>query len=171
MHIDVQPQSTSEAQDVSSWVNYVLTNRLPRRAANGVMKRLSKIEHPCISQPALWLWRALADVDLSDARTTKFKSVHDYFTRELKVGARPVDKGPRTLVAPCDGHIVASGCIASGQLLQVKGSRYALSELLCDHDLAKEFEGGTYSTIRITSAIRCLFPRCVSTVLYVSHVV
>ena len=108
MDIDVELQSTSAAQGLGSWVNYVLTNRLPRRVANGVMKRLSKIEHPCISQPALWLWRALADIDLSDARTTKFKSVHDCFTRELKVGARPVDNDPRTLVAPCDGHIVAT---------------------------------------------------------------
>ncbi len=139
--------------DLGAWVNYVATNHLPRRAANRLMLSVSRNEHPWIAKPALWLWQRFADIDLTDARTTQFKSVHDCFTRELKVGARPVDQDPAALVSPCDGHIVATGCVERGQLLQVKGSNYPLAELLCDKTLAARFEGGTYITIRITSSM------------------
>lgn len=141
------------ASHVGDWLNFVITNRLPRRAASRLMLRLSRIENPVFATPALWLWQNIAGLDLADARNTNFKSIHDCFIRELKAGARPVDDATQALVAPCDGHIVAAGQISDGQILQVKGSYYALSELIGNEELAKKFEGGTFITIRITSSM------------------
>jgi hypothetical protein len=46
------------------------------------------------------LWKIFSDLDLSEAKKRKFKSVHDCFTRERKDGARPVDMNEGLLVSP-----------------------------------------------------------------------
>ncbi len=51
-------------------INFLVTNRLPRRFATQLVGRLARIEHPLIARPSLALWKFFAGVDLSDARTT-----------------------------------------------------------------------------------------------------
>ena len=69
-------------------VNFVVTNRLPRRFATRLMGRLSKVEFPLVRAPSIALWRFFAAPDLSDARETKFKSLHHAFTRAPSFSAR-----------------------------------------------------------------------------------
>jgi phosphatidylserine decarboxylase len=57
------------------------------------------------------------------------------------------------LVSPCDGIVGACGSIADTELLQVKGSPYALQELLCDPDLVAAYRNGRYVTLRLTSSM------------------
>ena len=47
---------------------------------------------------------------------------------------------------PCDGSWGASGRIADGTLLQLKGRPYSLAALLGDEAAAKSFEGGWFAT-------------------------
>src|SRR5712691_3514255 len=72
-------------------LNFVLTNRIPRRLATRFMGWFSKIEQPLVRDLSIGIWRLFSDLDLSDARKARFKSMHDCFTRELREGARPVD--------------------------------------------------------------------------------
>ena len=53
-----------------------------------------------------------------------FSSLHEFFTRELKEGARPVDADPDVLVSPCDGIVGAMGQVVEGSVLQAKGLPY-----------------------------------------------
>ena len=73
--------------------------------------------------------------------------------RELKEGARPLDPDPATAVSPCDGIVGACGTIQGGELLQVKGSRYPLAELLGDAALADAYRDGCYVTLRLTAGM------------------
>ncbi len=57
------------------------------------------------------------------------------------------------LTSPCDAIVGAFGTVAAGRALQVKGMDYALSELLDDADHAASFEGGSFVTLRLTSAM------------------
>jgi phosphatidylserine decarboxylase len=82
---------------------------------------LSKIEQPLVRDISIGVWRLFSDLDLSEAKKTQFKSLHDCFIRELKDGARPVDPDPSVLVSPCDAIVGACGAIAGTDLLQVKG--------------------------------------------------
>src|SRR5215467_1678434 len=83
-------------------VNFLLTNRIPRRLLTRFMGWFSKVEQPLVRDASIALWQAFTDLDLSEARKTAFKSVHDCFTRELMPGARPVDADPGVVVSPCD---------------------------------------------------------------------
>ena len=134
-------------------LNFLLTNRLPRRLATQVMGRISRIEQPLVRDASLFLWRLFCDVDLSDAKETRFKSLHDAFVRELRPGARIVDPDPAVLVSPSDAILGANGTVSAGQVLQVKGSAYRLADLLQDEALARAHEGCAYATLRLTAGM------------------
>ncbi len=134
-------------------LNFLLTNRIPRRSLTRLMGRFSRIEQPLIRAASIAIWRFLADVDLSDASKTRFDSLHDCFTRELKPGARTVDCDPMTLVSPCDAIVGAMGQIEDGVVLQAKGRPYRLIELLGDANMVGYYANGHYATLRLTAGM------------------
>jgi len=134
-------------------INFLLTNRIPRRFLTLFVGWLSKIEHPLVSVPAIALWRLFCEVDLRDARTTRYRSLHECFTRQLKQDARPVDPDPATLVSPSDGIVGASGKVIAGECLQAKGFPYTLMDLLADRDLVRQYQQGSYVTLRLTAGM------------------
>ena len=134
-------------------LNFLLTNRVPRAALTRFMGWFSRIRHPWVVRASLAVWRLFTALDLSDARQTRFDSLHDVFTRELKPGARPVDGRPQVIVSPCDAIVGACGTVERGSVLQAKGFPYRLQELLGRADRAAPFEDGTYVTLRLTSAM------------------
>jgi phosphatidylserine decarboxylase len=133
--------------------NFLLTNRIPRRLATRFVGWFGRIEQPIVRDLSIRIWRLFCDLDLSEAKETHFKSLRDCFIRELKDGARPIDADPAVLVSPCDAIVGAGGAIAGTELLQVKGSAYALQELLRDRDLVEFYRDGSYVTLRLTAAM------------------
>jgi phosphatidylserine decarboxylase len=134
-------------------LNFLLTNRLPRRLATDFIGWFSKIEQPLVARASIALWRLFSDVDLADAAETRFPSMHACFTRTLRPGARPATADPDALASPCDAIVGAHGGIEGDTLHQIKGAPYRLSELLGDGDAAAPFEGGTYVTLRLTAGM------------------
>jgi len=134
-------------------INFLLTNRLPRRSLTRLVGRLSRIEQPWLCAACIRLWSLFTDLDLSEARDTRFKSLHDCFTRQLKEGARPIDPDPACLTSPCDALVGACGRIEDGTVLQAKGFPYPLAELVCDEELARHYRGGEFATLRLTSSM------------------
>jgi phosphatidylserine decarboxylase len=134
-------------------LNFLLTNRIPRTALTRLMGWFSKIEQPVIRDLSIAVWRLFSDLDLSEARRTHFKSMHDCFTRELRPGLRPVDPDPRVVVSPCDAIVGAFGAIADAELFQIKGAPYSLLDLLGDAALADAHRDGRFVTLRLTSSM------------------
>jgi len=85
---------------INHTTNFLLTNRIPRRLLTQLVGWLSQIEQPLVRDLSIGLWRLFCDLDLSEAKRTHFKSLHDCFTRELKEGVRPLDPDPATLMLP-----------------------------------------------------------------------
>src|SRR5262245_2685274 len=133
-------------------VNFLVTNRIPRRLATQFMGWFSKIENPVIRELSIGVWRLFADPDLAEAAKPKFASLHDCFIRELKRGARPIDPEPSVLVSPCDAIVGASGRVDGDRLIQAKGFGYRLGELLPDPELVDRYRDGTYVTLRLSSS-------------------
>jgi phosphatidylserine decarboxylase len=134
-------------------INFLLTNRIPRRWLTQFMGWLSRIEHPWVCVTCIALWRVFSDLDLSDSRKTRFKSLHDCFTRELKDGSRPLDTDPGVLASPCDALVGACGQVQDGSVLQAKGFPYPLADLLHDDELVRHYRGGRFATLRLTSSM------------------
>ena len=134
-------------------INFLLTNRIPRRLLTQFVGWLSQIEQPLIRDASIGLWRLFSDLDLRDAEKTQFRSMHDCFTRALKEGARPIDGRADILVSPCDAIVGACGAIAGTRLYQAKGFPYPLEDLLCDRELVKTYRNGCYVTLRLTTGM------------------
>jgi phosphatidylserine decarboxylase len=134
-------------------LNFLLTNRIPRAAITRFIGWFSKIEQPLIRDLSIRCWRLFSDLDLSEARKTSFKSLHDCFTRELRAGLRPSDPDPSVVVSPCDAIVGAFGPIEDGKLFQVKGAPYSLKDLLGDPALVEAHRNGKFITLRLTSSM------------------
>jgi phosphatidylserine decarboxylase len=134
-------------------VNFLLTNRIPRRLATQFIGWFSRIEQPLVRDLSLAAWRLFADLDLSEAKKEQFNSLHDCFIRELKDGARPIDRRTQILVSPCDAIVGACGKVAGAEVYQAKGFPYALQDLLCDEELVEAYRDGCYATLRLKSSM------------------
>jgi phosphatidylserine decarboxylase len=134
-------------------LNFLLTNRIPRATLTRFMGWFSKIEQPLIRDLSIGCWRLFSDLDLSEARKTSFKSLHDCFTRELRAGLRPSDPDPSVVASPCDAIIGAFGPIQDGELFQIKGAPYSLADLLGDPALVEKHRNGRFITLRLTSSM------------------
>jgi phosphatidylserine decarboxylase len=134
-------------------LNFLLTNRIPRKALTHFVGWLSKVDNPWVYQPALWLWKQFSDLDLSEATHTQFNSLNECFIRELKPGLRPIDASPEVLCSPCDAIVGACGSLQGVELIQAKGFPYSLVDLLGDAAWAEQYRDGTYVTLRLTSSM------------------
>ena len=134
-------------------LNFLLTNRIPRAALTRFMGWFSKIENPLVRDASIACWRMFSDLDLSEAKKTEFRSLHDCFTRELKPGLRPPDPDPAIVASPSDGIIGAHGAIEGTRLFQIKGAGYSLLDLLGDPKLVDAHRNGRFVTLRLTSSM------------------
>ncbi len=153
-------------------VNFLLTNRIPRRLATQFIGWFSRIEQPLVRDLSIAAWRLFADLDLSEAKKEQFNSLHDCFIRELKDGVRPIDQRGQILVSPCDAIVGACGKVTGTEVYQAKGFPYALQDLLCDEDLVEAHRGGCYATLRLKSSMYHRFHAphdgCIERVRYIS---
>ncbi len=134
-------------------LNFLLTNRIPRRLATQFVGWISKVRQPLVRDLSIGLWRLFADPDLDEAAKPAFESLHDCFIRELKPGVRPIDPDPAVLVSPCDAIVGACGPIDCNRLIQAKGFGYTLEDLLVDPAAVERYRGGQYVTLRLTSSM------------------
>jgi len=133
-----------------AWVR--LTQHLiPKDLSSAVVYHATRSRRAWLKVP-LTRWFAKAyGVDMSEAANAdldSYATFNDFFTRELKAGARPIAAGSSTAISPADGVLTEHGPIESGHLYQAKGSAYTLAELLGDAGAGVDaFEGGRYFTI------------------------
>jgi phosphatidylserine decarboxylase len=92
-------------------------------------------------------------VDMSEAARGmgQFASFNDFFTRELRDGARPLADTAQFILSPADGAVSQLGTITGGRIVQAKGRDFTAAELLGHGtDVAAQFEGGSFITIYLS---------------------
>jgi len=134
-------------------VNFLLTNRIPRHALTRFMGWIARVEFAPVRAASIATWKFFCDVDMRDAKDTRFRSLREAFIRPLREGARPLDSDPNIITSPCDGIIGAFGRIEAGTALQVKGMPYPVADLLGSAAEATALEGGWYVTLRLTAGM------------------
>lgn len=130
-----------------------LQNILPQHWLSGLVYRLMRVRNRTVKNLLIRLVGSAVGVDWSEARLTStddYTCFNDFFTRELKPGARPLDPNSDALASPCDGKISEAGYLEGGKILQAKGIHYELSALLGGDPLALELSGGAFCTIYLS---------------------
>ena len=92
----------------------------------------------------------LFQVQMGDAVETdpyRYATFNEFFTRALRPEARPIAEAADEIACPVDGRVSECGAIEGDSLLQAKGRRYTLPELLAEQSWAARFVGGSFATI------------------------
>jgi phosphatidylserine decarboxylase len=124
---------------------------IPKDLSSAVVYRATRSRRAWLKGPLVRWFAKAYGVDMTEAANADLESYatfNDFFTRELKPGARPIAGGASTVISPADGVLTEHGAIEDGRLYQAKGSAYTLAELLGDRGASVEaLEGGRYFTI------------------------
>ena len=123
---------------------------LPKQLLTNIFGWLAKKQLGKVTTWMITGFSKLYKVDLSEAQLNDvkdYKTFNDFFARELKDGARPIDQADNVIVMPADGVMSQFGSIQDTQLIQAKGHFYSLESLVaCHPDMIKFFKNGAYAT-------------------------
>jgi phosphatidylserine decarboxylase len=128
------------------WLQYLL----PQHAISRLILKATRVRSPWFKNALVRGFLKMYPVDMDEAEQSdplRYVSFNDFFTRGLKKEARAIDPHARSIACPVDGTISEAGSIEGGTLLQAKGRRYTLAQLLAGRNWAGTFEGGCFATI------------------------
>lgn len=124
---------------------------LPKHLLTALVYRLARIRVPAFKDLLIRSFLRIYAIDLDEVSKSvpgEFVNFNEFFTRELRSDARPIESSDSSIVSPADGFVNAAGHIEKNMLLQAKGFGYGLEELLAtDLDDAKIYQDGSFVTI------------------------
>jgi phosphatidylserine decarboxylase len=123
---------------------------LPRHWLTAIIYHVARIRIKRVKNALISAFVRFYRVDLDEVSREvpdAFQSFNDFFIRELKDDARPIDSRPMSIVSPVDGTVTQAGQLQADSILQAKGLHYSLDDLLAaDLDDARAFRDGSYAT-------------------------
>ncbi len=94
------------------------------------------------------------EIDLSEISRElhSFSSLQDFFTRQLKEDARPINLQEQTFISPVDAKIESFGTIQHDAIFTVKNKPYTLQDLLGKEQMADKYKNGNYIVFYLSPA-------------------
>jgi phosphatidylserine decarboxylase len=142
--------------DTVRWTDRLATGvqyALPQLALSRLMHSFAHIRwRPLKELQIRWL-ASRYRIDLSDAAEPDPRAYPDlnaFFTRALRAGARPLCEDPASVLAPADGTVSAVGTLLADTLVQAKGHRYTVGDLLADPTVGPRYQDGSYLTVYLS---------------------
>ncbi|MGM0536338.1 MAG: archaetidylserine decarboxylase [Pseudomonadota bacterium] len=124
---------------------------VPHHLLSRLVGRLADCRQPWLKNACIRAFIRQFRVDMDEAAEpdpTAYATFNDFFTRVLKEDARPLGEG---LTSPADGTLSQFGAIEAGQLLQAKGHRFSMMEMLGnDGEAARRYLGGSFATVYLS---------------------
>lgn len=150
------PQMQDDNTVVTGWDRLLTLPQylIPQHVLSVMMHRLTQSKRPWLKQRLIRFVASKYQVDMTDAANSdldSYASFNAFFTRSLKSGSRPLEGDQSVVVSPVDGVISQLGDITDQQLIQAKGRRYRLDDLLAGDDLiCQQLTGGQFATIYLS---------------------
>lgn len=127
---------------------------VPQHSLSSFVHWLTQLESDWVVPFVIRRFVHAYDIDMNEAQRINpedYRSFNDFFTRSLKLDARPIDCCETTLVSPADGRISQTSDILRNQLIQAKGFQYSLEALLGgDVSLANQFYDGQFAVVYLS---------------------
>lgn len=112
------------------WSSYLLKNFAQSRLSKSIVSRFAKTYK-------------INTVEM-EQNIDEYPTLHDFFIRKLKNNTRPINQEKTAIISPVDAVIEDIGKIHPHAIIEVKGKRYSISEMLGSDEKAKYFIDGTY---------------------------
>ncbi|MEO6216590.1 MAG: archaetidylserine decarboxylase [Sphingomonas sp.] len=137
---------------MSDTLKILLQHLLPKRHLTTFAGRVAGAQGSALTPRLIrWFVRKYG-VDMSEAENpdiASYNSFNDFFTRPLKIGARPL--ATADFICPVDGAISQFGPIEDEHIVQAKGHRFTTTELVGgDAALAARFRHGSFANLYLS---------------------
>lgn len=137
-----------------NWLKVKLQYVLPKHLLSRLVGSLAASEAGALTTSLIKLFIKQFNVDMSEAadpNPENYKTFNQFFTRQLKDDARPIDPRENVLVHAVDGAVSQAGNIKDDLIFQAKGHDYSLTALLGGKpELAAPFKNGKFATIYLS---------------------
>ena len=126
---------------------------LPKHFLSRLIARVAESKQPWLRDMLISRAIKAFNINMQEAASDNlddYENFNAFFTRALKPGVRPIDKGQTSIVSPADGAISQAGPISKNRILQAKGIDYSVSRLLGDSSQARFYQDGSFATIYLS---------------------
>ena len=125
---------------------------LLQRALTALAGVLANVKLPLIKNYLIKDFIQRYNVNMHEALVedpTKYTCFNDFFIRHLKPQCRPLSIAD--IISPVDGCVSEYGLIQQGQLLQAKGHKYTVQDLLSlAPEISDKFNNGSFMTLYLS---------------------
>ncbi|MDP3678359.1 MAG: archaetidylserine decarboxylase [Methylotenera sp.] len=133
-------------------ITVLLQYIMPKQAITVLAGKLAHLQGGNVTTAVIRWFVKRYNVNMAEAANpdiTSYQSFNEFFTRPLKVGARPLAKA--AFICPVDGAISQFGNIEADQIFQAKGHAYSTAALVGgDKNLAGKFENGHFACLYLS---------------------
>ena len=137
---------------MSDRLKVLLQYMLPKQRLTTFAGRIAGVQRGSMTTRLIRWFVGRYAVDMSeaaDADIASYKSFNDFFTRPLRAGLRPL--ATADFVCPVDGAISQLGPIDDHHMLQAKGHRFTITDLVGgDQALAAQFRHGSFANLYLS---------------------
>ncbi|MFL7009962.1 archaetidylserine decarboxylase [Enterovibrio norvegicus] len=127
---------------------------MPKHLLTRLMGKLAAAKAGFLTTTVIKWFVRQYKVEMSEAKNpdpASYPTFNDFFVRELKEGARPLNDDANVISHPADACVSQAGPIEHGRLIQAKGHTFDACELLGgDAQLAEEFANGDFATLYLS---------------------
>lgn len=85
--------------------------------------------------------------EIANTNLSSYKTLNEFFIREIKPETRPFDSQETTIISPADGQIYVIESLQESTEFLVKGKPFDLARFIGNQQLAQEYLGGTLIVI------------------------
>lgn len=137
---------------MSERLQVLLQHLLPKQALTSLARRIAGARAGSVTTRLIRWFVKRYGVDMTEAADVdiaSYKSFNDFFTRPLRIGARPLARAD--FICPVDGAISQFGDIDDHHILQAKGHRFTTTDLVGgDGELAAKFRHGGFANLYLS---------------------
>ncbi|HWK24375.1 MAG TPA: phosphatidylserine decarboxylase [Ureibacillus sp.] len=115
---------------------------------------LKKFVTSRISKNLIKNYSKVYDINVNEfSRDIKsYKSLQDFFTRQLKENVRPINRRNDMFISPVDAKVESFGQIDKEAIFTVKGKPYTLIDLLGNEQVIDKYKNGNYIVFYLSPA-------------------
>lgn len=115
---------------------------------------LKKLVSSPISKNLIGRYSKVYEIDTTEVSSDleSFASLQDFFTRQLKKEARPVNQASNLFVSPVDAKVESFGRIDEEAVFTVKGKPYTIMDLLGNEHVIDKYKNGKYVVFYLSPA-------------------
>jgi phosphatidylserine decarboxylase len=137
---------------MSDRLQVLLQHMMPKLRLTTLAGRIARARGGAATTRLIRWFVARYGVDMREAANpdiASYASFNDFFTRPLKDGARP--QAPADFTCPVDGAISQLGAIDDHHIVQAKGHRFTVTDLVGgDAALAARFRHGAFANLYLS---------------------